>query len=115
MDAKHAQIGARISAVRSIYKDGRIDARRGCSYPEPDFDEFVTVYDDQVVIRVTSRGKVGDAEVEVVRDFVDHALADMESLLAENARLRLKLTRAAKRVGGMVVAARRSSTNPATR
>lgn len=100
------QISARISAVRSIYKDGRIDARRGSSYPEPEFDDFTTVYDDQLVIRVASRGKAGDEEVEVIRDFVDHALDDIERLLAENARLHAKLKRAAKRVGGMVAAAR---------
>ena len=95
-------ISQRLSAVRAIYKDGRIDTRRASSFPEPGYDEFVTGYDDQVVIRVKSSGKAGDEEVEVVRDFVDHALADMERLLAENARLRLKLGRAAKRVAVMV-------------
>ena len=99
---RHNPITQRISAVRSIYKDGRIDTRRGSSYPEPGYDDFVTVYDDQVVIRVQSGGKAGDEEVGVVRDFVDHALEDIERLLAENARLRVKLQRAAKRVGGMV-------------
>ena len=96
------QIERRLNAVRAIYKDGRLDTRRASSYPEPDFDDFSTVYDDQVVIRVKSGGKAGDEEVEVVRDFVDHALDDMERLLAENARLRVKLQRAAKRVAVMV-------------
>jgi len=101
-----ADLANRVNVVRSIYKDGRIDARRGSSYPDPGYDEFVTVYDDQLVIKVKSRGKTGEEEVERVRDFVEHAIHDIESLLAENARLRLKLKRAGKRVSALVAVAK---------
>lgn len=96
------QIRSRLRAVQSVCKDGRIESRLGSSYPEPDYDAFVTSYYDQLQIDSTSRGKKGEDDLEIIRDFLSHAVEDVRGLLAENERLRLKLKRAGKRVGKLV-------------